>query len=80
MSHKSVKMSQNELVLAKRSLRWSSIKDPTNYKVVLPGYVTNQISPDQFSKPVPLPPYAMSGIPPAIKEEEVNSFLIQLAK
>ena len=80
MSQKSIKMSQKELVLAKRNIRWSPLKDPTNYKVVVPGNVTNQIAPDKFSKEVTLPPYAMSGVPPSMKEQEVNSFCIQVTK
>ena len=59
------------LVQSLRNQSWlrPPIKHPTNYKVVVPGNVSEQVPPTKFLHPVPLPPYALSGIPPTINEE-----------
>ena len=68
---------QKTLLQSVRNRWWSSTpnKISSNYKVVLPGNVTEQVSPHTFSHNIALPPYALNGIPPPINDEGVNIFL-----
>ena len=54
-------------------------KITSNYKVVLPANVTEQVSPDKFSHRIALPPYALTGIPTPLNDE-VNVFGFQFCQ
>ena len=64
------------LLQSVRNRWWSNIK--TNYKVVLPGNVTEQLSPHTFSHKIVLPPYALNGIPPPIGRWKGVNILLEL--
>jgi len=52
---------------SKRNI-WYRGSKSKNYKIVKPGIVSEQISPMQFPRPVPLPPYAHTQVVPPFNE------------
>ena len=68
---------KNQIFKNARNSWWSSSpgREVTNYNVVSPGNVTEQISPYKIPDHIVLPPYAKSGIPLPRMDEEVNILL-----
>ena len=66
------KSAYRELITRSFKGRWWSstpIKTKTNYKVVLPGNVSEQTNPNNIPSRIVMPPYALTGIPPPINEK-----------